>query len=146
MTILKQLSYAAMPTHNQMSPEQHRRNKLVTALNEQKAMAEASRDGKDLVVTKRRWAKAEDGTKQLVDAPKRLKRWWVNDSNGNCVLAVRYGNKVLELEKGKAAIVVGKPDKLIPTIEKVIAAVNAGELDTHLAQVGMGRKIRKPTK
>jgi hypothetical protein len=146
MTILKQLNYAAMPTHNQISPEQHRRNKLVTALNEQKAMAEASRDGKDLVVTKRRWAKAEDGTKKLVDAPKRLKRWWVNDANGNCVISVRYGNKVLELEKGKAAIVVGKNDKLIPTIETLISAVNAGELDSHLAQMGLGRAIKKTKK
>ncbi len=146
MTILKQLSYAAMPTHNLISPEQHRRNKLVTALKEQKAMAEATRDGNEFVVTKRRWATSEDGSKRLVESPKRLKRWWVNDSNGNCVLPVRYGNKVLELEKGKAAIVVGKPDKLIPTIEKVIAAVNAGELDTHLAQMGLARAIKKPKK
>ena len=146
MTILKQLNYAAMPAFKQMSPEQHRRNKLVAALNEQKAMAQATRDGNEFVVTKRRWATSEDGSKKLVEAPKRLKRWWVDDANGNCVISVRYGNKVLELEKGKAAIVVGKSDKLIPTIDTLISAVNAGELDSHLAQMGLGRGIKKTKK
>lgn len=99
-----------------------------------------------MVVTKRRWAKSDDGTKKLIEAPKRLKRWWVSDANGNCVLSVRYGNKVLELEKGKVAIVVGKNDKLIPTIETLISAVNAGELDSHLAQMSIGRGIKKTKK
>ena len=146
MAILKGLSFTAMPTFSHVTPEQQRRNKLIAALNEQKAMAEATRDGNEFVVTKRRWAKSEDGTKKLVEAPKRLKRWWVSDANGNCVLSVRYGNTVLELEKGKAAIVVGKNDKLIPTIETLISAVNAGELDPHLAQTGMGRRVKKVKK
>jgi hypothetical protein len=146
MTILKGLSYAAMPTYSDVTPEQHRRNKLVSALNEQKAMAAAHIEGRDLVVTKRRWTKIDGGEKTLVDVPKRLKRWWVNDANGNCVISVRYGNKVLELEKGKAAIVVGKSDKLISTIETIISAVNAGELDSHLSAMGMDRKIKKTKK
>ena len=146
MAILKGLNFAAMSDLRHTTPEQHRRNKLLTALNEQKAMAEATRDGHEFTATKRRWMKAEDGTKKLVEAPKRLKRWWGNDANGSCLLSVRYGNKVLELEKGKSAIVVGKSDKLIPTIETLISAVNAGELDSHLAQMGMGRGIRKTKK
>lgn len=77
---------------------------------------------------------------------KRIKRWWVNDATGNCLLAIRYGSKVLELEKGKTAIVVGNPDQLVPTIETVIAAINAGELDGHLAQMGLSRPIRKAAK
>ena len=144
MAILKGLNFAAMPTFSHITPEQHRRNKLVAALNEQKAMAQANHDGNEFVVTKRRWTKSEDGIKKLVEVPKRLKRWWSNDANGNCVISVRYGNKVLE--KGKAAIVVGKSDKLIPTIETLISAVNAGELDSHLAQMGMGRGIKKTKK
>ena len=146
MTILKRFSFAAMPTLSHVTPEQHRRNKLVSALNEQMAMATANRDGKDLVVTKRRWAKSEDGTKKLVDVPKRLKRWWATDASGNCVISVRYGNKVLELEKGKAAIVVGKSDKLIPTIEAIISAVQAGELDSHLAQMSFAKAIKNRKK
>jgi hypothetical protein len=59
---------------------------------------------------------------------------------------IRCGSKVIKLEKGKAAIIVGKPDNLIPTIDAVIAAVNAGELDGHLAQMGLARPLRKAAK
>jgi hypothetical protein len=53
---------------------------------------------------------------------------------------------VLELEKGKGAIIVGKPDQLIPTIDKIIAAINAGELDALLSEMGLTRLIRKVQK
>ena len=45
------------------------------------------------------------------------------------VLTVRYGAKPIEFAPGKAAIAVGKKEKLIPTIETLISAVEAGELD-----------------
>ena len=41
--------------------------------------------------------------------------------------------KPIEFEKGKAAIAVGKKEKLIPTIETVIAAVEAGEFDEMIS-------------
>jgi hypothetical protein len=41
------------------------------------------------------------------------------------------------------AIAVGKKDKLIPTIETVIAAVEAGELDTLLAQMSKSAVMTK---
>jgi hypothetical protein len=67
--------------------------------------------------------------------PKKVIPWWRTDATGNVVLTVRYGAKPIEFEKGKAAIAVGKKDKLIPTIETVIAAVEAGELDAVLGQM-----------
>jgi hypothetical protein len=36
-------------------------------------------------------------------------------SAGNVMLTVRYGARPIEFEKGKAAIAVGKKDKLVPT-------------------------------
>ena len=146
MTILKTLNFAAMPATIRMTPEQHRRSKLIAKLMEQKALAESDQAGRELSLTRRRWVKAEDGTKHLMDIPKRLRRWWVTDAKGECLLAVRYGSKVLELEPGLSAIVVGKPDKLISTIDAVIAAVNAGELDPHLAKIGFGSEIRQTAK
>jgi len=53
---------------------------------------------------------------------------------------------VLEIEKDKTAIVVGNPDQLVPTIEMIIAAIAAGELDGHLAQMGLSRPILKVAK
>ena len=88
----------------------------------------------------------KDQTAVLVDLHKRIKRWLLQDRQGICLLTIRYGNKVLELEKGKGAIIVGKPDQLIPTIEKITAAVNAGELDALLSEMGLTRPIRKVQK
>lgn len=144
--ILKTLSLSVLPTIARMSAEQHRRSKLIAKLMEQKAIAEADHDGRAPALTRRRWVTTEQGTKTLIDAPKRIQRWWLNDAQGNCLLAVRYGSKVLELEKGKTAIVVGKPDNLIPTFDALIAAVNAGELDAHLAQMGLARPLRRAAK
>ena len=50
-------------------------------------------------------------------------------------MTVSYGAKAIEFSKGLAAIAVGKKEKLIPTIETVILAVSAGELDGVLAQM-----------
>lgn len=144
--ILKNLSLSVLPTVQAMSPEQNRRAKLIRKLMEQKVIAEADRDGREPNITQRKWVTTESGARAAIDAPKRIKRWWVKDDAGNCLLALRYGSKVLELEKGKTAIVVGNPDQLVPTIETIIAAINAGELDGHLAQMGLTSPIRKPGK
>lgn len=146
MNILKSLSLSVLPTTQRISPEQHRRNKLITKLSEQKLIAEADSDGILPNIMHRRWVTTDGGSKALVDVPKRIKRWWFQDAVGNYLLAIRYGNKVLELEKGKGAIIVGKPDQLIPTIEKIIAAINAGELDALLSEMGLTRPIRKVQK
>ena len=144
--IIKSLSLSVIPTMQRMSPEQHRRSKLISKLVEQKQISQADNDGSVLTVMRRKWVKNQLGDKVLIDAPKRIKRWWVNDSDSNCMLVIRYGTKVIELEKGKAAIVVGKPDQLVPTLDKIIAAVNAGELDGHLAEMGLRSPLRKASK
>ena len=59
------------------------------------------------------------------------------------VLTVRYGAKPIEFEKGKAAIAVGKVEKLKPVLETVIAAVQAGELDGVLAQMSKTAVLTK---
>jgi hypothetical protein len=59
------------------------------------------------------------------------------------MLTVRYDAKLIEFERDKAAITFGKKGKLIPTIETVIAAVEAGELDSALAQMSKSAVITK---
>ena len=76
--------------------------------------------------------KQEDGTKQLVDAPKRVKRWWRIDGSGNCYLILRYGNKLIAPTADKGAIAVGEKAKLVTVLDAVIAAVKAGELDAAI--------------
>ena len=57
--------------------------------------------------------------------------WWAGDSGKVCV-SVRYGSKVLELAKGKAAIEVTDAQDLIRALEAVKVAVLAGELDAQI--------------
>ena len=47
--------------------------------------------------------------------------------------------KRIELEKGKAGIVLPTVDELPKLIEGLIAAVGRGELDAHLQAVSLGR-------
>ena len=45
---------------------------------------------------------------------------------------VRYGAKTPELAKGKTAVEITTPQDLVPTLELIKAAVEAGELDTQM--------------
>ena len=62
---------------------------------------------------------------------------------GTIGLTVRYGSKAIEFEKGKTAIAVPNKDQLIATINTVISAVRAGELDEHLTQQAKERGVPK---
>ena len=86
-------------------------------------------------LTRQKWIADETGVKQLRELRKKVRAWWRTDPTGAVVLTVRYGAKPIEFAPGKAAIAVGKKEKLISTLETVIAAVEAGELDGVLAQM-----------
>ena len=74
---------------------------------------------------------------------KKVSAWWRTDATGAVVLTVRYGAKPIEFAPGKAAIAVGKRERLVQTIETVIAAVEAGELDTVLGQMSKSAVMTK---
>ena len=128
MSVLKTLNFV-VATKCSNDPIILRRANLLTQLQQQRALAS---DPLFVVVTQR-WRKGEDGDKRLVERQKRMKRWWYVDPIGNCYLTINYGSRRLELDKGKSAIAVGSKDNLVATIDAVIAAVVAGELDTAIA-------------
>ncbi len=47
-------------------------------------------------------------------------------------MSVRYGSKTLELAKGKNAIELATGEELIAVLERLKAAVLAGELDAQI--------------
>lgn len=143
MSVLKGLTFTAVPRNTGLTPEQHRRAKLAAHLREQLAIAEAQAAGRIHVVKKRRWEYTDDGQKHLIEVDKRLKQWWKTQADGKVVLTVRYGAKPLEFEKGKAAIVVKNRDELLSLFSKLIAAVEDGELDAHLAVAHKLRSVPK---
>jgi len=140
MSALKALNLVAVPKHAANDPKQARRNKLLAQLEQQRELA---RD-ENYVVRRQRWAKQADGSKQLVEHAKRVKRWWRMDGSGSIYMVVRYGNKLLELDKGKAAIAVGAKDNLVAVLDAVITAVRDGTLDAAIEAVSKsGRLIKR---
>jgi len=131
MTQLKSLTFAPLPKLTAADPVVHRRNKLIVRLQQQIALF----NDPNFTLTRSKWIADEHGVKQLRELRKKVRPWWRTDVTGNVVLKVLYGARAIEFERGKSAIVVGKKEKLIQTIEAVIAAVEAGELDAVLAQM-----------
>ena len=128
MSVLKTLNFVAV-TKRSNDPVIMRRAKLIMQLQQQRSLA----DNPTHIAFRQIWERAENGVKQLVERQKRIKRWWYIDPVGQCYLTINYGSKKLELEKGKSAIAVGSKDNLVATLDAVIAAVEAGELDTAIA-------------
>jgi len=106
-----------------------RRNKLSNKLWDQIQLAQAKSTGSTYApkITKR--FKDVEGNIKLLEVPKRVKPWWFTAQNGQVCIVLRYGSKVLEIAPNKTAIELEKPTDLIPTLEKIKSAVEAGELD-----------------
>ena len=139
---IKSLTFAALPKGDAADPVTHRRNKLIERLRQQIELAKDPA----FKLTRQRWVPDSEGVKQLVQQPKKVRPWWRNDSAGNVILAIHYGAQKIELEKGKAGIVVGKKDKLVPVLESIISGIEAGELDgilTNLAKTAVQAKGSK---
>lgn len=125
------LSTAVKPTH--MPAVQVRRNKLVRRLWEQMELAKAQQAGTEFAPVKfRSYQDKETGLRKQVETNKRVKQWWFTADNGKLVMNVRYGARVIELAKGKNSIEIGGTDQLVPTLELIKQAVEAGELDAQI--------------
>jgi hypothetical protein len=144
MTILSKLSISENTyTAALASPEERLRNRLLVALETQIAAAEAEATGKSYTKLKSRYVTNEDtGERTKKQIPVPVRPWWWKDASGNIVLNVRYGNRCVELQPGKTAIEVGKPDRLIPTLNLIVDAVKAGELDEVLLAMKNDRKTK----
>lgn len=128
MSMLKSLQFVSVPKSFTNDPKLVRRNKFLAQLEQQ---LELARD-ENYVVRRQLWVKGADGSKQLVEQPKRVKRWWRTDAAGNCCFILRYGNKLVPIADGKSAIAVGERAKLPSVIETVLAAARDGELDAAI--------------
>jgi hypothetical protein len=118
-----------LPRTTVADPAIQRRAKFIKQLEQQRELAREQ----GFEPTKRKWVVTGDGTKQLVTVPKRVKRWWRMDAQGNCFLVLRYGNRIITLTAGRTAIAVGHKGKLVQVFDTVITATKAGELDDLLA-------------
>lgn len=146
MSILKTLKLTAASRNATLTPEQVLRGKLVSYLNEQKALAEAEIGGTLFNATKRVTRTTEAGEKVRVDAPRHVRKGWFTDAQGKMFFQIRYGSKPLELAKGLNAVEVENLAGLPTVIASIIQAVQAGELDAQAKAAIAGRKVQRKAK
>ena len=133
MSALTALKFVAAKRPVVASPIVQRRNKISSRLWEQIELARALADGKTFApIRLRTIVDKHTGERKTVEAAKRVKQWWFVAENGKLVLNIRYGVRLLELAKGKSAIEMATAVDLVPTLELIKRAVEAGELDAQI--------------
>ncbi|MBD8628469.1 hypothetical protein IFT64_16165 [Oxalobacteraceae sp. CFBP 8753] len=133
MNTLTSLKLVSAKRPSDIPPIVKRRNRLIAKIWEQTELAKGQQGGTAYApVHTRKIKDRETGDVCRVEAPKRIKAWWFTADNGKVCLTIKYGAKVLELAKGKSAIEVGTMAELVPTLDMLKVAVDAGELDAQI--------------
>lgn len=125
------LNFVSLPKNFRNDPVMKRREKMLSQLEQQRNLAQDP----SFTIVQQRWVKDENGIKQPVERHKQIKRWWLRNGMGDCLLIIRYGSRVLELQKGKAAIDTGGEANLVAVIEEIMRMTKEGELDGLLMDV-----------
>ena len=135
MSAIGNLKLSSTKRPTAMPAVQLRRNKLAKKVWEQIQLAKAQQSGTTFSVVRHKTLRNEDGTSRNVELHKRVRQWWFVADSGKLCLNVRYGAKLIEITKGKSTVEVGTTAELVPTLEIIKGAVEAGELDAQLEQV-----------
>ena len=144
MSILSSLKVIARPKIEPKPPILGKRLKLIEKLDEQQAMAQDMLDGQAYEAYKDKKVKdPETGERKTVRTRKSVRPWYFDD-NEHYYFEIKVGLKTLELEKGKAAIDVGKKEDLPTVISTIIKAVESGELDAQILQLSPAKPPKPP--
>ena len=143
-SILNSLKLVNAKRINVIDPIQFRRSKLNEKLKIQIEMAKALSRGEQFTV--KRMKKVTDevsGQTALIEVDKRVKTWWfTNTETKRVAVQLFYGNKVIELAKGKNAVEVANGEELIAVLLKLQDAVLDGSLDGQIEVAADSVKAR----
>ena len=117
-----------------------RKTKLLKKLDEQISLATAQKNGELFTVKRLKHVKDGNGNSTQIEVQKRVSPWFWTDNNKTYV-QIRYGTRVLELQKGKNTIETASADDLLKTLGIVKAAVANGELDSVIEAASV--KVRE---
>lgn len=142
--VLSSLKLVNAKRQNKVDPIAFRRNKLNEKLKVQIAMAQAMNKGEAFTVKRLRNVRdSVTGLASLVEVSKRVKQWWfINSDTKKIAVQIFYGNKVIDLAKGKNAVEVINGDELIAVLSKLQEAVLDGSLDAQIEQAADSVKAR----
>ena len=121
-----------------------RKNKLLKKLDEQISLATAQKNGELFTVKRLKNVKDQNGNSTQLEVAKRVSPWFWTDNNKTYV-QIRYGTRVLELQKGKNTIETASHDDLLKTLGIVRTCLANGELDSVIeaASVKVSERFRK---
>ena len=140
MALLNSLKLTPYEPTNRNNSFLKRRRKLIAKIDEQILLATDSK----YKPTKIKWVHNEDGTERKLEIPKRVRLWWTENLGGTILLTIRYGNKLIEFEKGKNAIELSSKAELEPTLQSIKKSVSNGEFDRLLEeQISYGSRLTK---
>ncbi|MGI5308188.1 DUF6641 family protein [Rheinheimera sp. WS51] len=141
-TLLSSLKVIARPKIEPKPPILAKRLKLIDKLDEQLAMVQCLLQNQPFEAYKDKTIRDPDtGERKTVRKRKAVRAWYFDD-NEHYYFELKVGLKTLELDKGKAAIDVGKKEDLPNVIETLIKAVEKGELDTHILQLSPAKPAK----
>lgn len=142
--ILSSLKLVAAKRQNTNDPVLFRRSKLNEKLKIQIAMAQAMNKGESFTVKRlKKITDQDNGQTSLIEVTKRVKTWWFTNSETKRVaVQLFYGNKVIDLAKGKNAVEVSNGDELIATLLKLQDAISEGALDSQIEHAADSVKAR----
>ena len=123
------------------NPLVHRRLKLSRKIWEQIELARAQAAGQQFTMKKFRTVKDPDGVRKSVEIPRRVRAWWWTTETNKVALNIRYGARAVEFSKGKSSVEIATAADLIPTLELIKRAVEAGELDAQIEAASL--KLRE---
>ena len=127
-------------TKAKIDPVIRSRTKFAAALHIQLKIVEAEAKGETYTVDRQRWKTNGDGERVRVPTQISPRAWFWTEEDGVVYLIPKIGVRPLVLEKGKPTIRVGPAKELVPTLEMLIQAVNAGELDKAIAEANSRKK------
>lgn len=131
-SVLSSLKVTARPEIKPKPPIIGKRMKLIERLEQQQTLAQCMLDNKPFELYRTKIVKDPTTGEKTKQRRAVTVRPWYFDNEGHYYLEIKVNNKPIELEKGKSAIDVGDKGKLPQTVETVIKAVEAGELDNFL--------------
>jgi hypothetical protein len=137
MSTLNTLKLVAAKPQRENNPVIQRRQKLLAKLDEQIALAAAKAAGTVYTAMRSKRVKDANGNVTVVQQPKRVKAWFWTVEGGKVCVAVKYGNKVVELAKGRSAVETTAAE-LTATLAVLRKAVESGEIDTQIEAVSSG--------
>lgn len=140
-TQLSSLKITNVVRQNKTNTNEFRKTKLIKKLDEQISLATAQKNGELFTVKRLKNVKDEgSGETSQIEVSKRINAWYWSDNN-KTFLQIKYGTKVLELQKGKNTIECASQDELIKTLLLVKSAVASGELDAVIEAASV--KVRE---